>query len=658
MEWMHDVNLNSSYSRRIRFEKYLDTDDSLYAVILNLSRSKLLENIQSAVSKIMRSVDCLQSSEQNSLVAEGQLERAMSWACGGPNSNTSGNTSTKNSGIPPEFHEHIKTRRQILWEFKEKASNIVKLCMSVLEFEASRDGYLLIPGQPYPLRSAADGKTWQQVYLNSLTRLDVTFHSYTRSEQEWKLAQCTMEAASKGLYTATNELCVASLKAKSASGDLQSTVLSMRDCAYEASVALSAFARVSRIHTALTSECGSMLEEVLAITEDIHDVFNLGKEAAAIHHSLMEDLSKANSTLLPLESVLSKDVAAMTDSIARERETKKEISHIHGQAIYQSYCSRIREACQNFKPLVPSLTSAVKGLYSLLTRLARTASLHAGNLHKALEGIGESEEVKSQDVTLSRSDGGGGDAVEFDGKGESPSGSDAGDNKDSIEFSQLSLEDKGWISPPDSICSSSSESDITSAEFSLPDSFNDSAENKDLLSRGSSGGNPSGFVHSIPLSPTDIEEVSPFEISEPYPVHANDNQSSSLKLTDDGTEHSKAMALPSEKSVTLPDGSQNLSNENLRKPEGEDELVSTNKAKNEAEQREAPDPNTSGSSRVGRGKNAYALSVLRRVEMKIDGRDISDKREIGITEQVDYLLKQATSVDNLCNMYEGWTPWI
>lgn len=33
-------------------------------------------------------------------------------------------------------------------------------------------------------------------------------------------------------------------------------------------------------------------------------------------------------------------------------------------------------------------------------------------------------------------------------------------------------------------------------------------------------------------------------------------------------------------------------------------------------------------------------------------------REISIAEQVDYLLKQATSIDNLCNMYEGWTPWI
>lgn len=80
--------------------------------------------------------------------------------------------------------------------------------------------------------------------------------------------------------------------------------------------------------------------------------------------------------------MLSKDVAAMTDAITRERETKLEISPIHGQAIYQSYGLRIREAFHNLKPLVPSITFSVEELYSLLTRLARTASLHAGNLHK------------------------------------------------------------------------------------------------------------------------------------------------------------------------------------------------------------------------------------------------------------------------------------
>lgn len=36
----------------------------------------------------------------------------------------------------------------------------------------------------------------------------------------------------------------------------------MRDCAYEASESLSAYSRVSKGPTALTSECGSMLEEV------------------------------------------------------------------------------------------------------------------------------------------------------------------------------------------------------------------------------------------------------------------------------------------------------------------------------------------------------------------------------------------------------------
>lgn len=91
---------------------------------------------------------------------------------------------------------------------------------------------------------------------------------------------------------------------------------------------------------------------------------------------------QANAILLPLESILSKDVTAMTDAIAMERESKIEISPIHGQAIYQSYRTRVGEACHALKPLLPVLTSSVKGLLSLLNKLARTASLHAGNLHK------------------------------------------------------------------------------------------------------------------------------------------------------------------------------------------------------------------------------------------------------------------------------------
>lgn len=172
MEWMHDVLLTPSHNSRVIWQKFIANDDNLYPIILNLNRPKLLESLQSAVSKIARSVEFLQACERTSMTAEGQLERAMGWACGGPNSNAIGNTSTKSSGIPPEFNDHLTRRKKLLWEVREKASDIVKICISVLEFEASRDGIFRIPG--------GDGRTWQQSYFNSLTRLDIAYHSFTR----------------------------------------------------------------------------------------------------------------------------------------------------------------------------------------------------------------------------------------------------------------------------------------------------------------------------------------------------------------------------------------------------------------------------------------------------------------------------------------------
>lgn len=662
MEWMHDATLTPSYNSRITFQKYFSSDDDIYPIILNLSRPKLLETLQSSVTKIARSVESLQACERSSLTAEVQLERAMGWACGGPNSSAAGNSSTKTSGIPPEFHDHLMRRRQLLWEAREKASKIVNICMSVLDFEASRDGVFRTPGEVYPARVGVDARSWQQVYLNAVTKLEVAYHSFTCAEQEWKLAQSSMEAASNGLYSATNELCIASLKAKSASGDLQGTVLTMRDCAYEASAALTAFGHVSRVHTALTSESGSMLEEVLAITEDLHDVHSLGKEAAAINHSLMEDLSKANAVLLPLDSVLSKDVAAMSDAITSERETKMEVSPIHGQAIYQSYCLRIRDACQLLKPLLPSLMSSVKGLYSMLTRLARTASLHAGNLHKALEGLGESQEVKSQGVSLSRSDLTAADSSQFDEKGrEAFSGSDSGSIKDDfLGVSGISLQDKGWISPPDSIYSSSSESAITSGEASLPDSSNNPVELTGQHPHGLNQGEEAFHSNFIPSSQNDFQEISDSGQSVSKRTEVNNTDSGSVKFTvDEPIEYFKAQESPTGEAVSVAVGSsQPLGNNSEVKFGVKDEVSSVNKVGIEEENNQDHVPNTHTVSRVARGKNAYAVSVLRRVEMKLDGRDIVENRNLSIAEQVDHLLKQATSVDNLCNMYEGWTPWI
>lgn len=46
---------------------------------------------------------------------------------------------------------------------------------------------------------------------------------FSGAEQEWKLSQSNMEVASSSLVSATNELCMASAKAKSATGEVSYT---------------------------------------------------------------------------------------------------------------------------------------------------------------------------------------------------------------------------------------------------------------------------------------------------------------------------------------------------------------------------------------------------------------------------------------------------
>lgn len=179
MEWMHDALLTPSQSNRDIFQRFMENTDNLNPIILNLNRPELLDSLKSTLSTISKSVECLQACEQSSVNAESQLERAMGWACGGP-STSSGTTSSKGSGIPPEFHEHLLRRRQLLWEACEKASDITKLCASILEFEVSRDSPLQNRGENFTSRSGDEGNTWQQAYLNTLTRLDVAYHSFKR----------------------------------------------------------------------------------------------------------------------------------------------------------------------------------------------------------------------------------------------------------------------------------------------------------------------------------------------------------------------------------------------------------------------------------------------------------------------------------------------
>ncbi|KAL5019170.1 hypothetical protein ScPMuIL_004892 [Solemya velum] len=57
-------------------------------------------------------------------------------------------------------------------------------------------------------------------------------------------------------------------------------------------------------------------------------------------------------------------------------------------------------------------------------------------------------------------------------------------------------------------------------------------------------------------------------------------------------------------------------------------------------------------------RNSYAVGVWRRVKMKLDGRDPDINKRLSVAEQVDNVIKEATSTDNLAVLYEGWTPWV
>lgn len=178
VEWLHDLSSPHAQKAKVLSQNIL-SDDKFVSLILNLSRSNLLDKIQSSVSLITRSIEFLQACESISVSAEGQLERAMGWACAGPNTSGAGGSTAKGSGIPPEFHSHILKRRKLLQVVQEEASDLVKLCTSVLEFEASRDGLYFIHEGKASEQSMDKGRAWQQIFLNLLTRLDAAYHSFT-----------------------------------------------------------------------------------------------------------------------------------------------------------------------------------------------------------------------------------------------------------------------------------------------------------------------------------------------------------------------------------------------------------------------------------------------------------------------------------------------
>lgn len=55
--------------------------------------------------------------------------------------------------------------------------------------------------------------------------------------------------------------------------------------------------------------------------------------------------------------------------------------------------------------------------------------------------------------------------------------------------------------------------------------------------------------------------------------------------------------------------------------------------------------------------NKKALAVVNRVRDKLTGRDFDSAVTSEVPQQVDLLIQQATSHENLCQSYIGWCPF-
>ncbi|XP_065311979.1 serine/threonine-protein kinase SMG1 isoform X2 [Dermacentor albipictus] len=76
---------------------------------------------------------------------------------------------------------------------------------------------------------------------------------------------------------------------------------------------------------------------------------------------------------------------------------------------------------------------------------------------------------------------------------------------------------------------------------------------------------------------------------------------------------------------------------------------------------QTPDRKVTKDPRTGKAlqeRNSYAVGVWRRVKMKLDGRDPDSSKRSSVAEQVDYIISEATRLENLALLYEGWTPWV
>jgi FKBP12-rapamycin complex-associated protein len=57
---------------------------------------------------------------------------------------------------------------------------------------------------------------------------------------------------------------------------------------------------------------------------------------------------------------------------------------------------------------------------------------------------------------------------------------------------------------------------------------------------------------------------------------------------------------------------------------------------------------------VGDVRNKRALEVVRRIQNKLNGRDFNPNVSLTVPEQIQKLVQEATSLENLCVAFIGW----
>ena len=55
--------------------------------------------------------------------------------------------------------------------------------------------------------------------------------------------------------------------------------------------------------------------------------------------------------------------------------------------------------------------------------------------------------------------------------------------------------------------------------------------------------------------------------------------------------------------------------------------------------------------------NQRALEVIERIKKKLNGKDFKENESLNVIEQVNQLIRQATSHENICQAYIGWCPF-